>query len=286
MFRIGEFSKIAQVPGSQLRYYDEIGLLKPAKIDKWTGYRYYSASQLPDLNRILALKELGLSLNQIRQMLNDAVSAEEIRGMFALKKAQTEQTVRDELTRLRAIEARLTQIENGNSLNGFEVIVKSVPSQHFLALRKICLSFEVARASLFEMYQALPRVVGAKNLGYFTAILHSEMYDSTDIDVEMGFVVKKRSLSTVTLESGQVMEPRILSAVETMVTAVHIGPLDQSLHCRASLATWIEANGYEFDGNGREVFIVPPVPGKEDEAVLEVQYPVTRARDADVYLTV
>ena len=83
MFRIGEFSKIAQVSGSQLRYYDEICLLKPARIDEWTGYRYYSAEQLPDLNRILALKELGLTLEQIQRMLADEVSVDELRGMFA-----------------------------------------------------------------------------------------------------------------------------------------------------------------------------------------------------------
>ena len=52
MFRIGEFSQIAQVPTSQLRYYDEIGLLQPAQIDEWTNYRYYSITQLPRLNRI------------------------------------------------------------------------------------------------------------------------------------------------------------------------------------------------------------------------------------------
>ena len=53
MFRIGEFSKIAQVSGRLLRYYDEIGLLIPESIDPETGYRYYSARQLPRLNRIL-----------------------------------------------------------------------------------------------------------------------------------------------------------------------------------------------------------------------------------------
>jgi DNA-binding transcriptional MerR regulator len=90
MFRIGEFSKIAQVPGSLLRYYDEIGLLKPVHIDQWTGYRYYSARQLPRLHRILALKELGLTLDQIARLVNEEVSAAEIQGMLALKKAQVE----------------------------------------------------------------------------------------------------------------------------------------------------------------------------------------------------
>jgi DNA-binding transcriptional MerR regulator len=93
MFRIGEFSKIAQVPGSLLRYYDEIGLLKTVHIDQRTGYRYYSARQLPRLHRILALKELGLTLDQIARMVNEEISAAEIQGMLALKKAQVEQTV-------------------------------------------------------------------------------------------------------------------------------------------------------------------------------------------------
>ena len=60
MFRIGEFSQIARVSGRLLRYYDSIGLLRPVRTDPQTGYRYYSAAQLGELNRILALKELGL----------------------------------------------------------------------------------------------------------------------------------------------------------------------------------------------------------------------------------
>src|SRR5262249_57313014 len=111
MFRIGEFSKIAQVPGSLLRYYDEIGLLRPAYADPTTGYRYYSARQLPRLHRILALKELGLTLDQITQLVNEDVHAAEIRGMLALKKAQVEQTVQAEVARLRQIEAHLQVID-------------------------------------------------------------------------------------------------------------------------------------------------------------------------------
>src|SRR5690348_14077587 len=111
MFRIGEFSKIAQVSGRLLRYYDEIGLLSPESIDPETGYRYYSARQLPQLNRILVLKELGLSLDQIAQLLKRDTSTEEIRGMLALRKAQIEQIVQEEMARLRVVETRLEQID-------------------------------------------------------------------------------------------------------------------------------------------------------------------------------
>src|SRR5262249_49752517 len=111
MFRIGEFSKIAQVSGRLLRYYDQIGLLKPVRVDPETGYRYYSVSQLPELNRILALKELGLTLDQIARLLAGHISGDEIRGMLVMKKAQIEQTLREEMTRIRYIESRISQID-------------------------------------------------------------------------------------------------------------------------------------------------------------------------------
>src|SRR4030095_10424616 len=97
MFRIGEFSKIAQVPGSVLRYYDDIGLLKPDHVDQSTGYRYYSARQLPRLHRLLAWKEVVLTLDQITRLVNEDIQAAEIRGMLALKKAQVEQAVQEEM---------------------------------------------------------------------------------------------------------------------------------------------------------------------------------------------
>jgi DNA-binding transcriptional MerR regulator len=86
MFRTGEFSHLARVSKRLLQFYDEIGLLKPAHIDLQTGYRYYSAKQLPQLNRILALKDLGFSLDQIREMLQAKISDEAIEDMLLLKK--------------------------------------------------------------------------------------------------------------------------------------------------------------------------------------------------------
>ncbi|QDZ00755.1 MerR family transcriptional regulator [Nitratireductor mangrovi] len=74
MFRIGEFAQIAQVSGRQLRYYDQLGLLHPEHVDRATGYRYYSVRQLPRLNAILALKELGLTLEQIGRAIAPAAS--------------------------------------------------------------------------------------------------------------------------------------------------------------------------------------------------------------------
>ena len=81
MFQIGEFSRIARVSGRLMRYYDQIGLLRPDHVDQTTGYRYYSAAQLPRLNRILALKDLGLTLDQVSRMMDDNISTDEIKGI-------------------------------------------------------------------------------------------------------------------------------------------------------------------------------------------------------------
>jgi len=96
MFKIGEFSKLCRVPASALRYYANIGLLEPDHTDHFTGYRYYSFSQLPRLNRILALKDLGLSLDQIARLLDESVSPAEIRGMLRMRHAEIQQVLDEE----------------------------------------------------------------------------------------------------------------------------------------------------------------------------------------------
>src|SRR5437899_9646588 len=78
MLTIGEFSKLSSVPITALRYYDEMGLLKPSAVDPQTKYRCYSVDQLPRLNRILALKDLGFTLEQIAQVLDEGISREEL----------------------------------------------------------------------------------------------------------------------------------------------------------------------------------------------------------------
>src|SRR6476661_8840594 len=88
MFRIGEFARMGQVSVRTLRHYDELGLLEPVEIDRFTGYRYYSTGQLPRLNRIVALKEVGLSLEQIGQLLDADLTPEQLEAMLKLKQVE------------------------------------------------------------------------------------------------------------------------------------------------------------------------------------------------------
>src|SRR5690348_4290312 len=160
MFRIGEFSQIARVSGRLLRYYDEIGMLRPQSIDPETGYRYYSARQLPRLNRILVLKELGLSLEHIARLLNQETSIDEIRGMLILRKAQIEQTVEQEMERLRVVESRLQQIDTHGQMQEPDVILKAVEASPFLGHRSVLAGMDAIQYLVRSIATAVPALVG------------------------------------------------------------------------------------------------------------------------------
>ena len=115
MFSIGEFARLVTVSVRTLRHYDEIGLLRPARVDPDTGYRGYSADQLGQLNRIVALKELGLSLNQVRLLLA-GITLDELRGMLMLRRAQLEQELHAQQSQLLGVEARLSYIEREGAM--------------------------------------------------------------------------------------------------------------------------------------------------------------------------
>ncbi len=111
MLKIGEFAQEAEVTVKTLRHYEKLNLLRPAWIDRFTGYRYYAPEQLPRLNRIMVLKDLGFSLQQIGRILQNKLTLDELRGMLRLKHAELEQHIAEEQARLARIATRLAQIE-------------------------------------------------------------------------------------------------------------------------------------------------------------------------------
>lgn len=274
MFRIGEFSKIAQVPSSLLRYYDDIGLFTPIRSDRDTGYRYYSVEQLSQLNRILALKDLGLSLDQIKRLVLEQVSPEEIRGMLALRKAQIEQTLQAEAVRLRAVESRLQQLERKEDFQDGDAVLKSLPAQPFLSVRRHFQDLEHTFAIIHQMNLAVTKQAKAKSLGRFAAVIHGELYEEKNWDLEFGFYLNQALDLTVPLPNSMALGVRELEPVEMALTAVRYGGPENGHLCYSAIGTWAEKHHYELIGPGREVFIVPPKPGHEAEMVVEIQFPV------------
>jgi DNA-binding transcriptional MerR regulator len=276
MFRIGEFSQIARVSGRLLRYYDSLGLLKPLRIDPATGYRYYSADQLPRLNRILALKELGLSLDQIAKMVDDTISPGEIRGMLMLKKAELEQSLAAEQSRLRHIESRLRQIEEQGAMADYDVVVKRVPAQPYLAVRSEFAGMQGAVAMLKTVLTAT-RQIPAEARGPLIVVAHSD-FDDERLDLEIGIGLAEERKTRITLPDRLEMKPTELPAIEMSAAIVRGGPTYQAHLAFGALGVWMEANGFTVAGPCREVFLEPPFqPPDEEHSVIEVQFPVAKA---------
>ena len=273
MFQIGAFSKIAQVSGRLLRYYDEIGLLSPEATDPETGYRYYSARQLPRLNRILVLKELGLSLEQIARLLDDKTSVEEIRGMMILRKAQIEQNVQEEMARLHAVEIRLQQIESSGQVQEPDVVLKSIPAQSFLALRETVPAGAIRR---FERRFSTTVPASLSHTSQVAIVVHSPAFDPEALDVEAGYLVPDDAPRSLTLPDGQVLTLRRLPAIETMATLMHIGPADELVRSYGALGTWIERRGWQISGAGRHTLVPLSQPEDERETMVELQLPVNK----------
>jgi DNA-binding transcriptional MerR regulator len=276
MFRIGEFSQIARVSGRLLRYYDSIGLLRPVRTDPQTGYRYYSAGQLGELNRILALKELGLTLDQVRRMLGDKISAEEIRGMLMLRKAELERSLAEEAARLRHVESRLQQIDEQGALKDYDVVVKSVEPQPFLALRATFPRLEDVMATLRDVARTVTARVPAQARDHLVVVAYSD-FDDQDLDLEIGFGLTRALKRSVLLPDRRELTTGELPAAATLATIVRSGPLDQSHLAFGALGIWMEANGYSIAGPCREVFLNGLVASAEADAVMEIQFPVTKA---------
>src|SRR5215813_1257139 len=148
MFRIGDFSKLSQVSVKALRFYDEIGLLKPTYVDRFTGYRYYAANLLPRLNRILVFKELGFSLEEIELLLREDLPADRVREALESKWTELSHRIAREQTRLSQIEAWLTQIDQDRRIPDYGVVLKQVSPQLVASVRDTIDSYDEA-AELF-----------------------------------------------------------------------------------------------------------------------------------------
>jgi DNA-binding transcriptional MerR regulator len=277
MFRIGEFAQIAQVSGRQLRFYDQLGLLRPAHTDQQTGYRYYSIRQLPRLNSILALKELGLSLEQIGPLLRNEISPVELRGMLTMKRAQVESSLRDEEARLRHIESRIAQIDRHGGFADYDVLVKAIEPISYLSLRCACEDMDEATRMIRLVAEEGGRQIRPALRDKLIVVARNDR-DDEKLDLEIGFSLTRPSNANVRVSGDLVLCAGELPGVETMATIVRPGTNSASHTSFGAIGSWIEANAYEIAGPCREVFLEPITgpPGFE-EALVEIQFPVRQA---------
>jgi DNA-binding transcriptional MerR regulator len=277
MFAIGDFARHGRVSVRMLRHYDAIGLLRPARVDPATGYRSYEAAQLADLNRIVALKELGFSLEQVRALLDDHVSVEQVRGMLALRRADLEAAVAASARRLAQVEVRLRAIELDGRLPADEVVVKHLPAVRMAELTGAADSFHPDDIGpvVHPLCAELGRRLAAADVtpaGQLTCYYEKDpggdgaVTVHAAIPIAAGHGPNLNGLSVVDLPAGE------------HATLVHRGPMDAVLPAWQSLARWVDASGHRSTGPSRELYLECP----EDPArwVTELQEPLTGAGSA------
>ncbi len=273
MFKIGDFSRLGQVSVNALRHYDELGLLKPLQVDQFTGYRYYSIEQLPQLQRILALKDLGFSLEQIAQMLDEQLSLEEMRGMFRLKRAEVEQQAQAEQARLARIEARLRSLEQEGKMPDYEVVVKRVEPHWAAFEREIVPTVAEMHPRCSAMFNEIYTWIAAQGLtpnGPALSIYYDPEYTEQNIDVETAAFI---AAPPAAVRGTDRVKLRQLEGAEQMASVLHTGQLDNILEAYAAIGKWIQANGYRIAGPCREIYLQPP---SSNQPMTEIQYPVEK----------
>jgi DNA-binding transcriptional MerR regulator len=277
VFKIGEFSRIARVSARQLRFYDELGLLKPGVVDPSSGYRFYSTSQLQRLNRILVLKDLGLSLEQIGGVIDQEASADQLRAMLLVRRSDAERALVEETTRLKQIEARIAQLDAGAVADLDDVLIRAEPARRIVTVRETVGSLLEARGIIGQLVQTLPRHLPRDVLGTLIGIAHSAEFEPDAIDVELGFVLNGAVIAPLPALGTRTLQVRELPAVPHMAVCVRIGLPEHAHLITGKIGRFVEANGYRLAGPGREVFLRPPRADRMEESVVEMQFPVERA---------
>ncbi|THA73896.1 MerR family transcriptional regulator [Streptomyces sp. A0642] len=275
MFTIGDFARYGRVSARMLRHYDAVGLLPPDRTDPATGYRYYGAAQLARLNRIIALKDLGFTLQQVRAVLDEEVGPEELRGMLRLRRAELEAAMAAAAARLAQVEARLRSIESEGRMSVDDVVIKSVPAVRVAELTGVAAGYGPEDigpviSPLYERLFPLLEEAGVRPTGPGIARYEDAPEGGGAIVVHAGV--------TVSAPVGPVGDTGV-TVVELppfeAATIVHRGSMDGILPTAQALARGIDASGYRSTGYAREINL--ECPEDRDKWVTELQEPVSRA---------
>ncbi|GAC1431690.1 MAG: MerR family transcriptional regulator [Ktedonobacteraceae bacterium] len=273
MLKIRDFAKLAEVSMTTLRYYDEIGLLKPIHVDPETSYRFYTIDQLPHLHRILAFKELGLGLTQIVEILDEGISPEALQGMLRLRQAQLQQHMQAEQEQLVRIEARLRSLEQGNCMPVYEVVLKAVKPITGVSLH-LTMTDVAYQGHWFDAIGTTLKRYEVKPIDHLL-VLHAESEDEhPPRSVEIVAPVDWRDANALITRSEGRLTRCELPAIPRMASTLHHGHPSLALSAYQALGTWMENNGYTIIGPRRKIRLRR---GEHlDDALTEIQFPVEK----------
>jgi DNA-binding transcriptional MerR regulator len=265
MFSIGEFSKMAKISVKTVRYYDEVGLLKPARVDNWTNYRYYDTDQLMILQKIIVMKQAGLTIKDIQAILNGGDT------LAMLQKTRTELAKRKELLTEDIARLDLLIKNKGEIDMKYQATIKTIPS--YTVYYKQGIIKDLSELSKFildsaeECREANPDIKCVKpDYGYDSFL--DEEFKEKDIRVEYAQAVEKAGKETDTIKFKVIPETKA-------VCILHKGPYSELGKAYTFAVDYVRSNGYEMTEPPREVYINGCwSKSNEEDYLTEIQIPV------------
>ncbi|MHC5248065.1 MerR family transcriptional regulator [Enterococcus sp. LJL90] len=262
LYRIGMFSKMNQVTIKALRYYDDVGLLKPRFIDPDNGYRYYSSGQVGELHQLLALRKIGFSIEDI-QSLGKGTTQE---TLLQRKKAQLLQDIAEKTKMLSLIETYMQQ----DYRQTYHMVEKVLPEVIVASIRRIVANYDQLMTVVPEMGQMMEAAgCECRIPEYCFNLYHDQEYRDTDIDYEICEAVTEMKEDFGELKFKRVAE------VPRAICTMHHGPYENLPQAYAAIFHYIDTHGLEIDGLPRENYI-DGIWNKNstEEWLTEIQVPV------------
>ena len=267
MLTIGQFSKITKITTNALRYYDEIGLLKPALVNDDNGYRYYDTSQLETMLLISKLKSCHLSLEEIAEILRQPDDTRLLSTLIRQKREAAGTQMHHLAFSINQMNHIITNLERGihimSYLDNIQVQLIETKPQTILYIRKQ-MSTQDYGTYLAELYQRIQQdkltVTGAP----ITIFHHNyeEEFNPECYDNEIAIPVKEAVSGTRELPGGPC----------AMVT-LH-GPYTELPSVYTKLQQWIDKEHYEASSDAYEIYITNPHEVAPEENITEVYLPV------------
>ena len=270
MLKIGDFSKLSRVSIRMLRHYDEIGLLAPEKVDGFTGYRYYGEEQLPTVYRINALKEMGFSLADIREILLIYDDRERLDGYLKAREEELRALADVTAHRMRLLDTARKRLRKEENMT-YNVNVKTIPQRYAACVRMILPRYEdVGLAWQTLLTETEDQRLIPDNPCLCCALFLDGEYKETNMDVEVQKTVRGSYTDT------EHVRFRTLPPV-TVASCILRGGYDQLNDVYAAVTSWVNANGYEYTGPMFNIYHVSPHETENpEEFVTEVCYPVKK----------
>lgn len=270
MLKIGEFSKLSRVSVRMLRYYDEIGLLKPAEIDRFTDYRYYREDQLPTVNRITALRDMGFSLANIVPVLAAYDDRRQLERFFSARQRELEALSRDTARKLALLDAAQKRLREEKDMN-YNVTIKTIPARYAATVRMTIPRYEDEGLVWGVLTEETSRMRLAEADPCLCAVTFLDgEYKEENVEVMAWKTVKGSYPDTEHVKFRTLPEA-------TVASCTYQGSYEQIGDVYAAVAAWIEANGYEPADAMFNIYHVSPHETQDpDEFVTEVCYPVRK----------